>query len=116
MSTWWWPWSTAPPKPRTPTDAAGDPALRAHFTHLLDHCEPPETFRPREVAELLNDTELSNLGYEKAEEALPAIYELAFELREFGHCVIIRKGKILPDDVSLAEIDGPIRIMRNADL
>ena len=115
MSTWWWPWANEPPKPRNPTDASHDAGLRAHFTQMLDNCEPPETFKPSEVAELLTDAELARLGYEKAEEALPAIYELAFELRAFGDCLLMRKGKVLAEDVDLADLDGPIRIMRNLD-
>jgi len=82
---------------------------------MLEHCDPPQTFKPSEVTELLTEAELSNLGYEKVEEALPAVYELAFELRAFGDCLILRKGKVLSEDVTMADLDGPIRIMRNMD-
>lgn len=79
---------------------------------MLDHVEPPEVFKPSEVAQQLSDKDLSALGYEKWEEALPGVYELAWELREFGDCEILRKGVVLPDDVSLEDIDGPVRIRR----
>ncbi len=51
-------------------------------------------------------------GYEKWEEVLPAVYELAFELREFGDCEILRKGKVIGEDVTIVDLDGPIRIRR----
>jgi hypothetical protein len=46
---------------------------------------------------------------------LPAVYELAFELRAFGDCEILRKGKVIPEDMSIEDLDGPIRIRRLAD-
>lgn len=79
---------------------------------MLDHTEPPDVFKPSEVAQLLSKKDLESLGYDNWEEALPGVYELAWELREFGDCEILRKGKVLPDNVSLAEIDGPVRIRR----
>lgn len=79
---------------------------------MLDQTEPPDVFKPSEVAQLLSDKELASLGYEKWEEALPGVYELAFEEREFGNCEILRKGQVIGDDVTIADMDGPIRIRR----
>lgn len=79
---------------------------------MLDHVEPPEVFKPSEVAQLLSDKDLSSLGYEKWEDALPGVYELAFELREFGDCELLRKGVVLGDEVGIRDLDGPIRIRR----
>ena len=111
----WYEWFWRIPAPndlRRPDDAAHDPALRAHFTQMLDHVEPPETFKPSEVAQLLTDKELFALGYEKWEEAIAAVYVLAWEMREFGHCEILRKGKVIPDDTTILKLDGPVRIRR----
>lgn len=52
------------------------------------------------------------MGYKKQEEAIPAVYELAFEMRELGDCEILRKGVVIGEDVGLRDIDGPIRIRR----
>ncbi|KAK5120626.1 hypothetical protein LTR85_005984 [Meristemomyces frigidus] len=112
MSTWWWPWAAAPPKPMRPADAAHYPALKNHFISLLDNTEPPASFKASEVALLLTPKELFELGYEDAREAMPAIIELAFEMREFGDCEILKKGKVLSDDVAAYEIEGGVRIRR----
>lgn len=96
------------------TDAATSEAIKAHFIELLDRVEPPESFKPREVAEALTDKELSKMGYKKQEEAIPAVYELAFEMRELGDCEILRKGEVLGDEIGIRDLDGPIRIRRVA--
>ncbi|TKA53918.1 hypothetical protein B0A55_11972 [Friedmanniomyces simplex] len=116
MSTWasWlWPWGASGPNgPARPADAAHDPALRAHFLSLLDNTEPPQVFKPSEVAQLLRPNELAKLGYDTWKEAIPAIRELAFELRAVGYCEVLQKGKVLGDDVDLIEVEGAIRIRR----
>ncbi|EME45006.1 hypothetical protein DOTSEDRAFT_43435 [Dothistroma septosporum NZE10] len=111
--TWYeWFWGIKKAVPARSTDAATSEAIKKHFTQMLDHVEPPDVFKPSEVAQLLSDKELASLGYEKWEEALPGVYELAFEEREFGNCEILRKGKVIGDDVTIADLDGPIRIRR----
>jgi len=112
--TWWW--GTQAKNPVSPTDAAHDPALRAHFTTFLESCEPPNTFRASEVAQNLSPAELKNLGYEKWEEALEGVKELAWELRELGDCEIIKKGRLVPEDVSAYEVEGSVRIRRKAEM
>ncbi|KAK5133530.1 hypothetical protein LTR08_007667 [Meristemomyces frigidus] len=113
-STWWWPWAIPRPKPKPTTDAAHDPAIRAHFISLLDNTEPPASFKARDVAELLTDAELFALGYDTGADALPAIIELAFELREFGDCEIMKQGKVLGAHVTAFDIKGGIRVRRVA--
>ncbi|SMQ48708.1 unnamed protein product [Zymoseptoria tritici ST99CH_1A5] len=112
--TWYeWFWKLDPPKAelRT-TDAATSEILKAHFTELLDRVDPPDTFKARDVVEALTDKELRDLGYKKQEDAIPAVYELAFEMREFGDCELLRKGQVLGDEVGLRDLDGPIRIRK----
>ena len=95
-----------------PTDAVHDPTLRNRFAHFLDNNDPPKSFRAAEVAQDLRVKELANLGYETWEEALPAIIELAFEFRELGSCEILKRGKVLGEDVQADDIEGGIRIRR----
>lgn len=111
--TWYeWFWGIKKAQPAQAIDAATSESIKNAFTQMLDQTDPPETFKPSEVALQLSDKQLADLGYKKWEECLPGIYMLAFEEREFGNCVILRKGKVLGDDVTLADIDGPIRIGR----
>jgi hypothetical protein len=111
--TWYeWFWGIQAPKKATPVDIATSEALKTAFTQMLDQVEPPDVFKPSEVATQLTDQQLADLGLKTWEEALPGVYCLAFEEREFGTCELLRKGKVLGDDVTLADIDGPIRIRR----
>lgn len=105
-------WGIKKHVPARATDAATSECIRNAFRQMLDHVEPPEVFKPSEVAQLLSDKDLNSLGYEKWEDALPGVYELAFELREFGDCELLRKGVVLGDEVGIRDLDGPIRIRR----
>jgi hypothetical protein len=114
----WWPFggggSQRKAKPDPPMVAANDPALRSHFTSLLDYTEPPEVFAASEVALKLSEAELDNLGYGDWRDALLAIKALAWEARAMGDCVIYYpNGKKVPQSVSWEEV-GPIRIRRKA--
>ena len=117
----WWPFGGGGPekKPDTPVVAepmvaANDPALRLHFTDLLDLTEPPAVFAASEVALKLSDNELTSLGYSSWRDALPAVKALAWEARAFGECLIYYpNGKKVPQSVSWMEV-GPIRIGRKA--
>lgn len=116
--TWgqWWAGDPVKLKPARSADAAQDIALQTHFRQMLDHTEPPATFRLLDVALMLSPKELKDLGYEKPEQAVDGCLELAFEWRTFGDLEILRKGKIVGDDVEPYEIDGPVRIRRKTDL
>ena len=52
------------------------------------------------------------MGYETWEEALPAVVELALELREAGFCQVFKQGRILPEGTQGFEIEGSVRIGR----
>ena len=80
----------------------------------MDHTDPPATFKASEVAQQLSHNELVKLGYEKWEEVLPAVIELAFELREYGDCEILKGKKVLGEDVAAYDIEGDVRIRRVA--
>jgi hypothetical protein len=113
MASWVsWIWGTKPPGPARATDAAHDPTVRGAFLQMLDNTEPPQVFKASEVAQLLTDKQLAALGYEKWRDLIPAIKELAWELRELGYCDILQKGKLLGPDVELMEVEGPVRFRR----
>lgn len=108
-------WPSGPAQPPRPVDAARNPAIRSHFSTLLDNTEPPDSFKISEVAQMLSPSELAALGYETWREAIPGIIELAFELREFDDLDIIVKGRLAPDDATAEEVrgmEGPVRIRR----
>lgn len=89
-------------------------ALIAHMQHLLQTRQPPKTFCPSEVARRLSTDELQDLGCEKGgwRDAMPAVRHLAFDMRAQGVLDVLQKGEVLPDDVGLDEVVGPIRMRR----
>lgn len=105
-------WSSNPNQPVRPQDAAHNPALRQHFQTMLDNTEPPEVFKPSDVCMLLKPKELAALGYANWRDGIPAVRELAFDMRALGYCEILQKGAVLDGDVDLMEVEGPIRIRR----
>lgn len=107
-----WFWRIPVKQPMKPADAAHHPLLRGRFNTFLDNTEPPASFKASEVAQALREEELKQMGYEKWEEAVPGVIELAFELRAFGDCVVLKQGKVLPDSVMAVEIQGGCRIRR----
>ena len=106
LTPWTW-WAAEDKKPVRATDASHDPAVRRHFTQLLDHNEPPASFSPGQVAKALSPAELKNLGYDSWVEVLPAVMELAFEQRDFGDCEIVFLGKKTGKWRTLGEDKGP---------
>lgn len=85
-----------------------------HFNRMLDETEPPASFKASQVAQALTAQELAALGYINWDEVMPAILELAWELREFGACEILQKGRVLGEDVDLYDVQGGFRIRRKA--
>jgi hypothetical protein len=103
------------PAPISAQDAAAKPFMKELFQAMLDNTDPPAVFKPDDVAQMLSDAQLRECGYDKWEDALPAMYEVAFEMRAFGDCELLRKGKVIGTDVGIEDLDGPIRVRRKAD-
>lgn len=113
----WWPWANQKKEPLTPINAAHHPALQAKFLEFLDYVEPPNTFKPSEVAQMISEKDLQDMGYKHWREAIPGILALAWEKRELGDAVIVYKNcKVVPLDTLPEDLEGPIRIRRDAVL
>ena len=87
-------------------------ALQQHLQEFLTKRDPPKTFCPSEVARALSASELHDLGFSHWRDAMPAIRELAWDIRSRGDCEILQKGEVLDMDVQLDTVRGPIRIRR----
>lgn len=105
-------WTPPPPKPWRPTDAMHAESVRSRFSHKLDRTEPPKSFKASDLAAEFSFAELQSMGYRTPEELVPAIIELAFEMRAFGYCDVLKGGKVVPEDVAAWEIEGGIRVRR----
>ena len=87
-------------------------ALERRLEDFLAQREPPKTFCPSEVARALTASEREDLGFSDCRDAMPAIRELAWSLRDRNECEILQKGQVLAEDVGLDDVRGPIRIRR----
>jgi len=89
-------------------------ALAEHLNDFLTKRTPPKTFCPSEVARSLSSTELRSLGLESWRDAMPAVRELVWQLRDAGKCEVLQRGEVLGDEVGLEDVKGPIRVRRKA--
>ena len=86
--------------------------LEQHLLDFLAKRHPPKTFCPSEVARALTAQELQSLGFVEWRETMPAIRELAWEMRERGELEVTQKGVALGMEVGVEDVVGPIRIRR----
>jgi Protein of unknown function (DUF3253) len=88
-----------------------DPVI-PHLNQLLDSRSFPKTICPSEAARALSAAELQRTGVDHWRVLMPAIRELAFELRDKGILDILQKGEILPQSQTMQQTVGPIRLRR----
>lgn len=102
--------------PQSDADAEADPSSHSILKHRLEDFlqkrQPPKTFCPSEVARALTASELSDLGFDTWRDAMPAVRQLAWELRAQGECEVLQKGECVGENVELEDIRGPVRIRR----
>lgn len=60
----------------------------------------------------MSKDELYALGMSDWRTAMPIIRRLAWTYRSEGRCEVLQKGTVLPDDVDIDDVQGPIRIRR----
>ena len=87
-------------------------ALTQHLRLFLAKREPPKTFCPSEVARALTAEEMQELGFTDWREAMPAVRELAWEMRWRGECEVLQRGEVVGGEVRVEEVRGPIRLRR----
>jgi Protein of unknown function (DUF3253) len=92
-----------------------DPVI-PHIHHILDSRSFPKTLCPSEAARALSAAELQKTGVDHWRDLMPAIRELAFELRDRGVLQILQKGVVLPESQTMQQTVGPIRLRRKNEL
>ncbi|KAK5123021.1 hypothetical protein LTR85_003587 [Meristemomyces frigidus] len=93
-------------------DDATSSILEQRLNDFLQKRQPPKTFCPSEVARALTADELASLDFSEWRDAMPAVRELAWAMRERGECEVLQKGEVLGESVRLEDVRGPIRIRR----
>ena len=93
-------------------DNMGAELLQTRLGKLLAAREPPKTICPSEVPRSLSKSELDALNAAQWRDLMPAVRRLLWEMRDRGEVEILQKGAVLPPDVGLDEVKGPIRARR----
>lgn len=83
--------------------------LVAHLDRLLSARAYPKTICPSEVPRALTTAELKTLGVSDWRDLMPDVREMLWDLRQRGQVDILQKGLLVPDDIDLPDIKGPIR-------
>ena len=86
--------------------------LLSHLNRLLSAREYPKTICPSEVPRALTATEMKTLDVSDWRDLMPDVRELLWDLRRRGQVQILQKGALVPNDVDLRDISGPIRARR----
>ena len=86
--------------------------LRPKLTHLLHQRAHPKTICPSEVARSLSASEIRDaVGSEEWRDAMPAIRELAWRMRDEEESMeILQGGEVLGRDIVIEDVRGPIRL------
>ena len=87
--------------------------LITHLNRLLSARAYPKTICPSEVPRALTATELKTLEVSDWRNLMPEVREMLWDLRQRGQVDILQKGSLVPDDVDLPDIKGPIRARRS---
>ena len=83
--------------------------LIPHVHRLLSSRDYPKTICPSEVARTLTAAELRTCETTDWRNLMPAIRDILWNMRENGEVEILQKGSVVPQDIELAEVKGPIR-------
>ena len=93
-------------------DPDHEAVLLPHVQRLLSSREYPKTICPSEVPRALSATEVKAVGASGWRDLMPGVREILWEMRRRGEIDILQKGSLIPDDIALNDIKGPIRARR----
>lgn len=86
--------------------------IEHHLDRLLSTRQYPKTICPSEVARALTAAELHDSGASEWRDLMPNIRWKVWERRDRGEVEILQKGEVLPEDIALEDIKGPIRVRK----
>ena len=75
----------------------------------------PKTICPSEVARALSPEQLDASGVAHWRELMPQIREMLWDMRSRGEVDILQRGEVIPDEIELENIRGPIRARRSSE-
>ena len=83
-----------------------------HLDRFLSARQYPKTFCPSEVARALSAAELHAAGVSEWRDLMPSIRQRAWQLRGSGLVEVLQRGQVLPSDLRLEDVTGPIRVRK----
>ncbi|KAK5201619.1 hypothetical protein BJ546DRAFT_834093 [Cryomyces antarcticus] len=89
--------------------------VQDRLNELLAAREYPKTCCPSEVPRSFSRQELQQLGATGWRDLMPAVREIAFEMRDRGEVEIMQRGEALDPGVGLEQVQGPIRVRKVQD-
>ena len=95
--------------PMAPDTASQQGILVSHLDRLLSSREYPKTICPSEVPRALSAAELRTIGVADWRDLMPEVREMLQDRRRRGQVEILQKGLLVPDDVNMCDLKGPIR-------
>ena len=93
--------SAAPP--------SAEAVIQPHLSHLLDKRESPKTVCPSEAARALSQSDLKSLNASSWRDTMPLVRGILQEMRDRGEVEILQKGNVIPHEMRLEHVKGPIR-------
>ena len=86
--------------------------IKIHLERLLSSREPPKTICPSEAARAVSTAELEEAGASSWRDLMSDARACLWAMRDAGEVEILQKGAVLPSDLKLEDIRGPIRARR----
>lgn len=96
----------------------GDPStsrkdiILPELNHLLSSRDYPKTICPSEVARALPASKLKLLGALEWRDIMPEVRQALWDMRQRGEVEILQRGAVLPENIELQDIKGPMRARR----
>ena len=84
--------------------------VTSHLNELLNKRQYPKTVCPSEAARALSTAELRESGVATWRDLMPALRQLAFQMRDEDRIQILQKSQVLPLGQTMEQTTGPIRL------
>lgn len=86
--------------------------LSPHIGRLLSSREYPKTICPSEIPRALTAPELKAFGSPNWRDLMPEVRQILWKMRQGGEVEILQKGALVPREIALEDLKGPIRARR----
>lgn len=93
-------------------EAARRNILLPHVERLLSSTDYPKTICPSEVPRALTAAELEATESSSWRDLMPLARRILWDMRLRGEVEILQKGSLVPEEIELEDLKGPLRARR----